>query len=180
MALIVPNATDAGTALRYTNINQSEPDSLDIEVLSNTGNYVRFGGVATQSSGNISISAGVAVIGGVPYAFSSYSFSNSAPVNNQFTVAIVRLSGTTASVTTLSGTDSATNPVFPKSKSTATAAELSANTGNLFDPATDVLLCSVWRASPSSTTDGHLVDKRVVKTGPITGAQRLAVQYQQT
>ena len=171
MALIIPNATDAGTALRYTNINQSEPDSLDIEVLSNSGNYIRSGGVATQTSGTIAISAGVAVIGGFPYAFSASTFANSVPVNSQFTLAIVRLSGSTAAVTTLNGTDSATNPVFPKSKSTATAAELSANTGNLFDPATDVLLCSVWRAAPASTTDGHIVDKRVVKTGPITWTQ---------
>jgi hypothetical protein len=70
MALIVPNATATGSGKKYLNINQAEPDSVDLESLGNSANYIRSGGVITVAASNaVTIATGVAVIGGTPYTF---------------------------------------------------------------------------------------------------------------
>lgn len=169
MAFIIPNATDTGAGLKFVNINQAEPDSLDIEALGNRSFGIRSGGAVTQSAGTITVSGGVAVIKGVPYSFTGSTLVNSAPVNSAFTAILVRLntSTSTASVLTLNGPDSATNPTLPKTKSTA----LAFNPTTDFDPDTDVLLATVFRASPTSTLDGHIVDKRISILGRLHWSQ---------
>lgn len=175
MAHIIPNATDTGSALRFANINQAEPDALDFEAISNRSNFIRSGGATTQSGGSITVAAGVAVIAGVPYSFSSFNLTNSVPdvnaSNVQFSLLVARLSGGTVSVVKLDGVSSATNPVFPKSSSTAHSSDTPAQQSNYYNPDTDALLCAVYRAAAGSTVDGHLVDKRMMFTGNITWTQ---------
>lgn len=172
MAFLIPNATDTGPGLKFVNINQAEPDSLDIEALGNRSSGIRSGGGVTQSAGTLTVASGVAVIKGVPYSFNGTTLINSAPVNSAFTLILVRLNtGTgTASVTTLNGPDSANNPTLPKSRSTALL--FSAVTD--FDPETDVMLATVFRAAPTSTLDGHIVDKRIVISGSLQWTQATA------
>lgn len=183
MAHIIPNATDTGSGLRFANINQAEPDALDFEAISNRSNFIRLGGVTTQSNGLITVSAGVAVIAGVPYSFPAESLSNSAPdvnaSNVQFSLLVARRSGGTVSVVKLDGVSSATNPVFPKSSSTAHSSDTSTQQSNYYNPDTDALLCAVYRAAAGSTVDGHLVDKRMMYTGNITWTQATAPTEQQ-
>jgi hypothetical protein len=172
MAFIIPNATDTGPGLKFVNINQAEPDSLDIEVLGNRSSGIRSGGAVTQVAGTITVASGVAIIKGVPYSFNGTTLTNSAPVNSAFTLILVRLNTNTgvASITTLNGPDSANNPTLPKSRSTA----LIFSPVTDFDPETDVSLATVFRAAPTSTLDGHIVDKRVVISGSLQWTQATA------
>jgi hypothetical protein len=175
VAHIIPNATDTGSALRFANINQAEPDALDIEALGNRSNFIRSGGVTTQSGGTINVTGGVAVIAGVPYSFSTYSVVNAAPdtvpSNVQFSLLVARLSGSTVSIVKLDGVSSSTNPVFPKSLSTAHSSDSVPQQNNYFNPDTDALICAIFRAAAGSTVDGHLIDKRTMYTGNITWTQ---------
>jgi hypothetical protein len=168
MAFIIPNATDTGGSQKFANINQAEPDSLDMEALGNMLTAcIRSGGAVTNSGNTINIAAGVAIFGGVPYAFNSSSFTNSADVGGTaFTAVVVRLSGTTASVVTLNGSPSTTNPTLPKSASTLTGTY---NAASDYSPNTDVLLATVFRSG--STVSGHIVDKRITFTGSLHWSQ---------
>lgn len=169
MALIVPNATAVGS--KFVNINQAEPDSLDLEILGLRTSAIRSGGATTQAAGTITVGAGIAIIQGVPYTFTGTSFPNSAPGSGSaFTLIVVRLSGGVATVTTINGADSSSNPTLPPSKSTVTTFVAADH----FDPGTDVALATVFRATPVGTTDGHIVDKRVMYSGSLQWTQATA------
>lgn len=77
---------------------------------------------------------------------------------------VVRLSGSTATVTLLSGTEDAVNPTLPQSKSVITGAGTSAN----YDPATDTLLATVYTVPSTALTSSSIVDKRIISTAPVT------------
>ena len=170
MALIVPNATATGSSNKYSNINQAEPDSVDFEALGNTLNYIRSGGGVTVSSGTIvSVAAGVAIINGVPYSFDANSFTPADATQTRFDLIVVRLSGSTATTTSISGAESDTNPTLPQSINTL-ASGTSASVGFNYYPSTDVLIATVYRIPSGSLTAANVVDKRVVNSVPVTYA----------
>ena len=169
MALIVPNATATGSSNKYSSINQAEPDSVDFEALGNTLNYIRSGGAVTISGSNpITVASGVAVIEGVPYSFATYTFTGAVSPSTRFDLLVARLSGSTVSVTLLTGTDSATNPTLPQSKSTLASGV--ASTSANYDPATDAILATVYTVVSTSLSIASIVDKRIISTAPVTYA----------
>lgn len=168
MALIVPNATATGSSNKYSSINQAEPDSVDFEALGNTLNYIRSGGAVTVGGSNaVTAASGVAVIQGVPYTFSTGSVTATPGGSTRFDLLIARLSGSTVSVTLLTGTADATNPTLPQSKSTLASG--SGSSGN-YDPATDALLATVYTVPSTAVTSASIVDKRIISTAPVTYA----------
>lgn len=165
MALIVPNATATGSSNKYSSINQAEPDSVDFEALGNTLNYVRSGFVVTVGASNaVSITAGVTIINGTPYSAASASFTVNPGSATRFDLIVVRLSGSTATTTLLSGTEDAVNPTLPQSKSVIAGAGTSAN----YDPATDALIATVYTVPSTALTSSNIVDKRIISTAPVT------------
>lgn len=165
MALIVPNATATGSSNKYSNINQAEPDSVDFEALGNTLNYIRSGFVVTVGASNaVSITAGVTIINGTPYSASSASFTVNPGAATRFDLIVVRLSGSTATTTLLSGTEDAVNPTLPQSKSVISGAGTSAN----YDPATDALIATVYTVPSTALASSNIVDKRIISTAPVT------------
>lgn len=171
MALIVPNATATGSSKKFVNINQAEPDSVDLESLGNTQNYIRSGGgVTVASSNSVTVAAGVAVIQGVPYSFSSSTVTETLPTtDSRFDLVVARLTSGSVSVVVITGTADATNPTLPQSKSTLLSGVSTANT---YDPATDAVIASIYLISgtPLDTSENcrNVVDKRVLSAAPVT------------
>lgn len=170
MALIVPNATATGSSNKYSNINQAEPDSVDFEALGNTLNYIRSGGgVTVASATTLNVGAGVSIINGVPYSFTAASFNPATATATRFDLIVVRLSGSTAALTLISGAENDTNPTLPQSTNTL-ASGTNASVGFNYYPSTDALICSVYRIPSGSLTDANIVDKRVINSAPVTYA----------
>lgn len=171
MALIVPNATATGASKKFININQAEPDSIDLESLGNTANYIRSGGAVTVAATNsVTAASGVAVIGGVPYAFSASTFTETLPISaNRFDLVVARLTGSSVSIAVITGTEDATNPTLPRSQSTIASGDSTADT---YNPATDALIAAIYLA-PGTNLDTsanyrNVVDKRVLNPSPVT------------
>lgn len=168
MAFIIPNATVTGSGQRFVNVNQAEPDSLDIEALGLRSNWVRSGGAVSISTGVLSVASGVAVIGGTPYPFNALSPQPTVAlaINARFDLVVVRRTGSTAAVKVLPGLESATNPVLPQSRSTLEN-DNDFDSNSHFDPATDALLAAIYVTSATPTTE-NIVDKRVLDPRPVT------------
>lgn len=164
MAYIIPNATETGSGQRFANINQAEPDSVDIEALGNRANWVRSGCVVSIASEQFTVTAGVVVVNNTPYSLAAVTVGipiARAVVGARTDLVVARLSGSTVSVEVLAGTDSATNPIFPKSKSVVTSFSATYN----YDPDNDVLLAAIYVTSAETVT-ANLVDKRIVNARP--------------
>lgn len=159
MTFVVPNAGDTTSGNRYEAIDQAEPDALDFEVLGNQGSGVVSGCVVTSnnSSSNVAVSAGTVVLNGVVYPIAAAAALSipAAPADNRFDLVVVRVTAGVAALTVLQGTNSATNPQYPKS-----AAVLSGGAGaNNFIESTDVLLAALYRTGASPVTTSRIVDK---------------------
>lgn len=168
MAYIIPNSGDTGSGQRYANINQAEPDSLDIEALGLRANWIRSGGdisVSTGSTPQVSVAAGVAVISGTPYSFSALSATSITPTSfgTRFDLVIVRATAGVASIVIIAGTESAANPTLPRSRSVLASGY---NSSTNVDPATDVLLGSIY-VTPANLSSASVVDKRIIDTQPV-------------
>lgn len=166
MAYLVPNATDTGNAARFADANQAEPDSLDLEALGLRSNWVRDGGVVTYSSGkNIAVTGGTVVIGNRPYTFASVNsvtITDASASNSRFDAVVARLntSASTVSVQVVLGTQSATNPTLPRSRSVL-ATGVSYNSTIHVDPDTDVMLATTYKVGTDNLSAGSVVDKRI-------------------
>lgn len=171
MAFIVPNATATGVSKKFISINQAEPDSVDLESLGNTRNFIRSGGAVTISGTNsVSTSAGVAVIQGVPYSFNARTVTETLPASNsRFDLLVVRLTGTTAAVTVITGTADPVNPTLPPSSS---ALETGSTVTDYYNPTTDAVLASIYLMASTnldtSSNYGNVVDKRILSAEPLT------------
>lgn len=171
MALIVPNATATGSGKKYLNINQAEPDSVDLESLGNSANYIRSGGAITVAASNsITVATGVAVIGGVPYTFPASTVTDAPDATSpRFDLVVARLTSGSVSVVFIMGTLDATNPTLPRS---TTVVESGGSTANTYNPTTDALIASIYL--PASTTLdtsanlGNITDKRIIDARPVT------------
>jgi microcystin-dependent protein len=171
MALIVPNATATGSGKKYLNINQAEPDSVDLESLGNSANYIRSGGVITVAVENaVTIATGVAVIGGTPYTFPERTVvDNPDSTSPRFDLVVARLTSGSVSVAFITGTADGTNPTLPRS---TTVVESGGSTANTYNPTTDALIASIYLL-PSTSLDtsanlGNIADKRIIDARPIT------------
>ena len=171
MALIVPNATATGSGKKYLNINQAEPDSVDLESLGNSANYIRSGGAITVAASNsVTVATGVAVIGGVPYTFPASTVTDAPDATSpRFDLVVARLTAGSVSVVFITGTVDATNPTLPRS---TTVVESGGSTANTYNPTTDALIASIYL--PASTTLdtsanlGNIADKRIIDASPVT------------
>lgn len=171
MAYLVPNATDTGNTARFVDANQAEPDALDIEALGLRSNWVRNGGVVTYSgTSNITVTGGTVVISDRPYTFSSVSaltISAADTDRSRFDVVLARLTGGSVSVVVIPGAESATNPTLPRSRSVL-AADVGFNSSIHVDPATDVLLATVYKVGAANLSAANIVDKRIISGATTT------------
>lgn len=160
--MIVPNAVDTVGA-KYDVLDQAEPDSVDFEILGQSGKtFVVSGGAVTSngSATNVAVSALVAVIDGVVYSVNAAASLAipSAPVDKRFDLVVARVSAGVASFFVIQGANSSTNPTFPKSRTVITTT-FDASTN--YDPATDLVLGALYRPGSSVVTDNRIIDKRV-------------------
>lgn len=163
MSLIIPNSGDTSGG-KYEALDQAEPDSLDIEILSVAGSGVVSGCAVTSndSATDVSVANGVIILNGTPYVLvGGVTGLPSSPADNRFDIVVARVTSGVASVVVIPGVESSTNPTFPKSASVITGAvDPSANV----DFSTDVVLGSVYRTGSGTVTASRIVDKRVVRT----------------
>jgi hypothetical protein len=111
----VPNASEYGTTIQ--SLDQAEPDSLDFRILGNSNHGVLSGAdITIYSAGNGSAALTAAEV----YVNSHYGYVSSgtltftAPnVDARFDLICVEKSGTSFFYTTVVGTPSAVNPIFP-------------------------------------------------------------------
>jgi microcystin-dependent protein len=169
MAYIIPNATDTTSGNKYAVLDQAEPDSIDFEILGNDKTGVISGCAVTPtiagSNSAVSVAGGVVVLNNVVYTVTEDTFVNipQPPLSlsfGRFDLVVARLTGSVMVLTGLFGAESAANPTHPKSSS-----RLVSTTGvdvlSYFNPATDVVLASVYRAQGiPAILASHIVDKR--------------------
>jgi microcystin-dependent protein len=169
MAYIIPNATDTTSGNKYAVLDQAEPDSIDFEILGNDKTGVISGCAVTVttagSNSAVSVAGGVVVLNNVVYTVTEDTFVTipQPPITTtfgRFDLIVARLTGSAMVLTGLYGTESLANPTHPKSSS-----RLVSTTGvdvlSYFNPATDVVLASVYRAQGiPAILASHIVDKR--------------------
>jgi microcystin-dependent protein len=163
MPFIIPNATDIDGS-NFIALDQAEPDSLDFQILGDRSTGVLSGcAVSTLSANTVGVTEGWVTIQGVVYKLSASPQVElpTAPITTtyRFDVIVVRLNTTTntVSATTISGPESTTNPTFPK-----TPSRLSSLIGASYvNPATDVVLATVFRNAAAAISNACIVDKRV-------------------
>lgn len=167
MAYIIPNATETGSGKKYANINQAEPDSVDIEALGNRANWVRKGLDVSIAGEYVTVSAGTVVINNKPYYTTGMASQqiDRAIVGARTDLLVARLAGAVVTVTLLEGVDTATNPIFPKSKSVLLNQNDFLALSN-YDPDNDVLIAAIY-VTASETDANNIVDKRIISRAPI-------------
>lgn len=181
MPYIVPNATDIGSL--YNDLNQAEPDALDFQILGDRSTGVLVGcevSATPVASTSVSVTDGYVALKGVVYplqkggariAFNTIIALPSILSNNKrFDLVVGRLTNGSMELTVLYGQESETNPTFPASPSRLGV--IPADPARYFNPETDVILASVYRVGGNTTTQAHIVDKRVnvMSTTMIRGA----------
>lgn len=141
MSYTIPNDAD-----KFSGSGQSSPDKVDFDIVTAgsglTGVISGCGGTVTGSDLNVTIAAGVVIIGGKEVAVSggNVTIGTAHATLNRYDLITVNSSGTKA---VTAGT-AASNPVFPAV------------------PAGSVCLYAVWvPATDTAITSGQLVDKRV-------------------
>lgn len=166
MSFIIPNAPDtSSTGAAFDVLDQSEPDSIDFQILGNSGrNFVLSGGAVTTANSaiTVNVSAATVIIDGVYYTIpAAVPLSvGSGPANKRFDLVVARVVtvGTSASFAVVSGQDNATNPTYPISKAINTT---SSDTSITFNEDTDVVLAALYRPASATVTTTRIVDKRV-------------------
>lgn len=160
MPFLIPNAGDTTGGNTYAALDQAEPDSLDFEVLGNYASGVFSGCAVSPAGAAVHVTAGVVILRGVPYAVADVpSLALTTTANSHFDIVVARISNAIATVTVVSGADSATNPTYPRSTSIAGLGTL--------NPDTDVVLAAVLRIGSGSPTTKNIVDKRTLLSSSI-------------
>ena len=165
MAVIIPNSTETTGGNPYASLDQAEPDSIDFEIIGHSGRSGVLSGCEVTSNNNVSdvaITSGDVVIDGRSYPLSSSpSFALSTqPVDARFDLIVARLSGGSVSLVHVDGDESATNPVYPTSRSVD-----GITYGVDFD--TDVVLAAIYRDAGTVVGPEYVVDKRAMVTSTI-------------
>lgn len=169
MAYIIPNATDTTSGNKYAVLDQAEPDSIDFEILGNDKTGVISGCAVTPtvagSNTAVSVAGGVVVLNNVVYTVTEDTFVTisqppTTSTYGRFDLVVARLTGSAMVLTGLYGTESAANPTHPKSSSRLVST-IGVDVLSYFNPATDVVLASVYRAQGiPAILASHIVDKR--------------------
>ena len=169
MAFIIPNAVDTSSGAKFENLDQAEPDSLDFEILGNTGRSGVVSGcevTSISSSSAVAVAAGTVVINGSSYTVNATASLALpvAPLGTRFDLVVVRASNGSSSLVVVQGDDDDTNPEYPKSTSVITGT-FSATTN--IDLDTDVVLAAIYRSGTQVITESRIADKRTVITSGI-------------
>ena len=98
MPFIIPNATDTTSGNRYEALDQSEPDSLDFEILGARSTGVLSGcTVIAQAvpTNSVNVSSGSVMLNGTVYTVNGVPNHTlpQAPSNNRFDIVVARLIG---------------------------------------------------------------------------------------
>jgi microcystin-dependent protein len=171
MAFIIPNAVDTTSGNKYVALDQAEPDSIDFEILGNGNSGVVSGCEVTPTTvqgGSVAVSEGAVVVNGRRYSVAANSFLvlPAPPTTVRFDLVVARLSGSTVQPVALFGTESSTNPSFPKSKSTMVTT-VGANVLSYINPETDVVLAAIYRFGSTNVVSSYILDKRKTVQSPI-------------
>lgn len=163
MSFLLPNAPDS-TGSPFDVLDQSEPDSLDFQILGNQGrNYVFSGGAVstgTPANTTVAVTAATVVVDGVYYttAANATFAVGSGPAGKRFDLVVVRVTGGVAALTVVTGANDSTNPVYPPSRQITL---VTFDPTLHYDEATDVVLAALYRPGTASITSSRIVDKRV-------------------
>lgn len=122
MSLIIPNAKQSTDGFKFLSLDQSEPDSLDFEILGDSGNGVLEGCEVTWTSGfGIKVAPGRVIVKGAHYDVASGDLDVSSAVSTssdkQYVLIVVEIdTGGNAVVKTIADPDGVgANPTFPAS-----------------------------------------------------------------
>lgn len=184
----VPNASEYGTTIQ--SLDQAEPDSLDFQILGNGNHGVLGGGdITIYSAGNGSAALTAADV----YVNSHYGYISAntltftAPdVEARFDLICAEKSGDSFFYTTVVGTPSATNPVFPTITSNQTVLyALYRKSGETFDAKScvdkRVFLETIIRSGASAPTGTAEPGDLYFKTGtPATEQSSLYIYSDDT
>lgn len=140
----VPNASEYGVTIQ--SLDQAEPDSLDFKILGNHSAGVLTGcditifsastGSATLTNGEVFVNNTFGSVTGTTLTFTA------ADTDARFDIVAVQKSGSSFTYTTIVGTPSATNPIFPT---------ISVN---------QLPLYAIYRKSGTTLNSTSVVDKR--------------------
>ena len=169
MAFIIPNAVDTSSGAKFENLDQAEPDSLDFEILGNTGRSGVLSGCAVtsiSSSTAVAVSSGTIVINGAPYSISAAASlaMPTAPLGTRFDLVVARVSSGVASLVVVQGDDDDTNPEYPKTSNTIVGSFSPTTNVNLD---TDVVLAAIYRQGTQVITTSRIADKRTFQSSAI-------------
>lgn len=167
---VIPNAPQTGTAAFY-GFDQAEPDTLDFSILGNRRTGVLSGGQVTAplvAAATVNVSAMSAIINGVTVttnAVNGLSVGAADGSANRFDLIVARLTGpATATITVITGTADATNPVMPPTTDYLSAiGNTSVAANQKVDLSTDLVLAALYRPAGDSNIISKLIaDKRVL------------------
>ena len=163
MSLIIPNAKQSTDGFKFLSLDQSEPDSLDFEILGDSGNGVLEGCEVTRgrSSFGLTISSGRVIVKGVHYDVGTANVEVASAVSTnsdkQYVLIVVEIdTGGNAVVKAIADPSNVgTNPTFPASV-------------NIQEPGFihldhHVVLASVLLVGSVTPGDTNIVDKRVMR-----------------
>lgn len=173
MPFIIPNATDINDT-KFAALDQSEPDSLDFQILGDRSSGVLSGCLVTAvetAAGRVNVASGKVVVGGVIYTVNEStldlpSMAGVGSTSYRFDVVLVRISSGAATLTAIPGPASNTNPTYPLTYDRVTGV---ANPSLHVNPSTDVVLAAVYRDKSTSIQLKHIVDKRVNVASTVIG-----------
>jgi len=163
MPLIIPNAKQATEGSKFKSLDQSEPDSLDFEILGDSGNGVLEGCEVSRGGGNfgLNVSPGRVIVSGVHYDVGSTDVTVASPLSatnaKQYALVVVEIGPEgNADVKVIVDDDNVgENPTFPASV-------------NIEDPGFihldhHVVLASVLLIGGAVPDDTSIVDKRAMR-----------------
>ena len=164
MSLIIPNAKQSTDATNFKSLDQSEPDSLDFEILGDTGNGVLEGCkvTSTNTAFGLNVTEGRVIVKGVHYDLGQSSLNVPSVVSlteeKQYALVVVEIDteGKAVAKVIADSKNVGSNPTFPASVN--------------IDPQRGVIhldhhvvLASILLVGGASFNDTNIVDKRVMR-----------------
>ena len=163
MSLIIPNAQQATDGSKFKSLDQSEPDSLDFEILGDSGNGVLEGCKVSRGSGpfGLTVSPGRVLVKGAHYDVAETNVTVASPMSTtdakQYALVVVEIGpeGNADIKVIADSKNVGANPTFPASV-------------NIEDPGFihldhHVVLASVLLVGSIVPDDTNIVDKRAMR-----------------
>ena len=164
MSLIIPNAKQATDGFKFKSLDQSEPDSLDFEILGDSGNGVLEGCEVRRGEGNfgLTVSPGRVLVKGAHYDVAATTdVTVGSPMsttgNKQYALVVVEIGPEgNADIKVIADPENVgTNPTFP--------ASVNIEDTGLIHLDHHVVLASVLLVGSSVPDDTNIVDKRAMR-----------------